>query len=104
MFCCWKLRFEGFVLMGVEDFPGIRFRRLAPAGDAGGVCCDENGAAIGSIRLLDKTVSGFAPRPLEDLNQVFAFVLGRPVDSSDMVRPRRPRRTWSVTGVLGDRW
>lgn len=72
-------------MMGVDVFPQIRFRRLAPQGDAGGVSCDENGPAIGPIRLLNKTVSGFALRPVEDLNEVFAFVLGRPVDSSDLV-------------------
>ena len=71
--------------MGVEVFPGIRFRRLAPSGDGGGVSCDGNGPAIGPIRLLNKTVSGFALRPVEELNEVFAFVLGRPVECSDLV-------------------
>jgi len=72
-------------MMGIDVFPQIRFRRLGPQGDAGGVSCDENGPAIGAIRLLNRTVSGFALRPVEELNEVFAFVLGRPVDSSDLV-------------------
>ena len=71
--------------MGFDVFPGIRFHRLASSGDAGGISCDENGPTIGPVRLLNKSVSGFAPRPQEELNEVFAFVLGRPVDSSDLV-------------------
>lgn len=81
--------------MSFDVFPGIRYRRLAPSGDAGGVCCDENGPAIGPIRLLHKTVSGFVPRAPEELNEVFAFVLGRPVDSSELVE-----RLHSVTTAM----
>lgn len=80
-----RLILGDYVLTGVEVFPGIRFHRLAPSGDADGVSCDENGPALGPIRLLSKTVSGFAPRPVEELNKVFAVVVGRPVDSSDLV-------------------
>ncbi|MCW2319253.1 hypothetical protein M2322_004822 [Rhodoblastus acidophilus] len=83
--------------MGVEEFPGIRYRRLANSGDAGGVSCDENGPAIGPIRLLNKSVSGFAPRPAEELNHVFAFVLGHPVDSYDLVE-----RLQAVTNAMNE--
>jgi hypothetical protein len=98
-FCSFVARLLSgdFVLTGVEVFPGIRFQRLAPSGDAGGVSCDADGPAIGPIRLLTKTDSGFAPRPVEELNKVFAFVVGHPVDCSNLVERLR-----SVTKAMNE--
>ena len=76
---------------GCWVFPGIRFHRLAPPGDESGVFCDENGPAIGAIRLLTKTAAGFAPRPIAELNTIFTCVVGLPVDCSDL--------TEKLTGV-----
>ncbi|MGP7985425.1 hypothetical protein [Rhodoblastus sp.] len=66
-------------------FAGIRVHHLAPSADERGVSCDENGPKIGPVRLLNKTVSGFAPRPIEELNKVFGFVTECPVDCSALV-------------------
>jgi hypothetical protein len=74
------------VSMGAEAFPEMIYHRLAFPGDASGVSCDENGPAIGPIRLLAKTRPGFAPRPVEELNKLFAYVVERPVDCSDLVQ------------------
>lgn len=71
--------------MNTGSFPGVFLHRLVPTGDAGGVSCDENGPAIGPIRLLTKTASGFTPRPVEELNDIFAFVVELPVDCSNLV-------------------
>ena len=81
--------FVGFngdvILMGAENVTGIRFHRLAPPGDTSGVSCDESGPAIGPIQLLTKSGLGFAPRPVDELNELFAYVIGCPVDCSDLV-------------------
>jgi hypothetical protein len=81
--------FGGFngdvILMGAENVTGIRFHRLAPPGDTSGVSCDESGPAIGPIQLLTKSGLGFAPRPVDELNELFAYVIGCPVDCSDLV-------------------
>ncbi len=66
--CSSWARFKREVIfMGAEIFPGICFHRLAAPGDASGVSCDENGPAIGPIRLLTKTASGFRPRSVDEL-------------------------------------
>uniref|UniRef100_UPI0025FB2103 hypothetical protein n=1 Tax=Rhodoblastus sp. TaxID=1962975 RepID=UPI0025FB2103 len=71
--------------MGAEAFPWMIFHRLAPPGDVSGASSDENGPAIGPIRLLTKTGAGFASRPVDELNTLFAYVVERPVDCSDLV-------------------
>jgi hypothetical protein len=75
----------GYHLNGRRRFPRISFHCLAPPGDAKGASCDENGPAIGPIRLSTKTAAGFAPRPVGELNQLFAHVVEGPVDCADLV-------------------
>jgi hypothetical protein len=67
------------------SFHGGHFRRMFSSGDGLGASCDENGPALGPVRLLVKTSNGFAPRPVEELNDIFAFAFGRPCDCSDLV-------------------
>jgi hypothetical protein len=86
MFFCRQVLVGDVILMREDVFPRICCHRLAPKCDASGVSCDEDGPAIGPIRLLIKSVSGFAPRPVQELNDVFAHVVERPVDCSDLVR------------------
>lgn len=71
--------------MESDVFPGIRFHSLALPSDARGISCDSNGPTIGPIRLLTKINSTFAPRPVEELNNIFAYVVERPVDCSNIV-------------------
>lgn len=71
--------------MVADVFPRISFHCLAPPGDAKGASCDENGPAIGPIHLLTKTFAGFAPRPVGELNQLFAHVVEGPVDCAELV-------------------
>jgi hypothetical protein len=78
--------------MGPEAFPGIYFHRLAQPGSSTGVSCDDNGPAIGPIRLMNKTVSGFKSRPVAELNRIFSYISQRPVDCSDL--------TERLTGVV----
>ncbi len=72
--------------MGADVFRRTSFHSLAPPGDAKGVFCDEDGPAIGPIRLLTKTASGFAPRSVGELNGLFAYVVERSVDCSTLVK------------------
>lgn len=75
--------------------PTGRIRRLAPRLDRHQASCGENGPSVGPIRLLIKTGANFAPRPVEELNRVFSFVAGRPVNCSGLVS-----RLGSVTRAM----
>lgn len=63
-------------------FQPIREHRLDPPGHPRGVSFDTDGPALGPIRLLDRTTAGFAPRPVEELNALLSYVLGRPLDGA----------------------
>ena len=78
-------------------FLGGHFHHLSSSGDGLGASCDENGPALGPVRLLVKSSKGFAPRPVEELNEIFGFAFGGPFDCADLVE-----RLEAVTRALNE--
>jgi hypothetical protein len=68
--------------MKALEFQPLREHRLDPAGHPRGVSFDARGPALGPIRLLHRTTAGFAPRPVEELNALLGYALGRPLDGA----------------------
>jgi hypothetical protein len=58
---------------------------LHRSGHPAGVSCDELGPALGPIRFLEKTITGFAPRPINELNAMLGWTIGRRVDCHDIL-------------------
>ena len=81
--------------MDGAEFQARRGHRLEPSGHPQGVSCDAHGPALGPIRLLAKTDTGFVPHPIGELNDVFSRTFGRPMDCSSLLPGLK-----SVAGAL----
>jgi hypothetical protein len=67
----------------------VRWNRLASPGDRFGVSCDEDGPAIGPIRLLKRNAGTIEPRSTEELNFVVGHAFGGEADFADKMRGLR---------------
>lgn len=66
--------------MGTSSQSGVSEYRLESPGHPCGVSCDENGPALGPIRLLAKTGNGFKLRPIDELEGVLEETFARSFD------------------------
>lgn len=68
----------------MRDFSAASWHRLAPAGDRFGVSCDEHGAFLGTIPLLDRAAvertEQWRSRSVAALNAAIGNAYGLPVD------------------------
>ena len=71
--------------MGAKEFETAPGHRLLESLDPNGVSCDEQGPALGPIRLLEKTAAGFAPHSIQYLNGVLSRIFARPLECSDLM-------------------
>ena len=66
-------------------FQARRGFRLDPPGQSHGVSCDADGPAMEPIRLLIKTATGFAPRPVDELSVSLSRVFERAIDAAGLM-------------------
>ncbi|HLZ65460.1 MAG TPA: hypothetical protein VKQ29_04470 [Aliidongia sp.] len=71
--------------MDGENFQAARGYRLDSPTDPQGVCCDEDGPALGSFRLLTKTAAGWQPHAAGELNTLLDKIFGEPVDGAALL-------------------
>jgi hypothetical protein len=68
----------------------MRGHCLDAPGSRQGISCGELGPMLGPIRLLDKTPTGFVPRPVAELNDLLGQTFGKACDCSDPARSLGP--------------
>lgn len=71
--------------MDGESLQAARGYRLDSPTDPQGVSCDEDGPALGPIRLLAKTPGGWQPHAAGELNTLLGKIFGRPVDGAALL-------------------
>ncbi|MDE2229882.1 MAG: hypothetical protein KGL11_12700 [Alphaproteobacteria bacterium] len=69
----------------MPDVAFVRAFSLSPRGDRFGVACDADGAFVGPVPLLERSVDRFGriawrPRPIDSINLDLGFCYGLPVD------------------------